>query len=73
MKAVTSLLDRFDEISNRLGEVTDDDEMNKLLEEQGTLQDKIDARRWWNLDATSRWPWVRCAAPPGTGRHALRW
>jgi sulfate-transporting ATPase len=43
-------LRRFEEISMKFGEVTDDDEMNKLLEEQGRLQDKIDAGDGWNLD-----------------------
>jgi len=45
-----ALLDRFEEISNKLGEPMDDDAMTKLLEEQGLLQDKIDAADAWNLD-----------------------
>jgi sulfate-transporting ATPase len=65
MKAVTSLLDRFDEISNRLGEVTDDDEMNKLLEEQGTLQDKIDHVDGWNLDSHLEVAMGALRCPPG--------
>ena len=36
---IKSLLDRFDEISAAFAEPMDDDEMNKLLEEQGKLQD----------------------------------
>ena len=38
-----ALLDRFEEISMKFGEVSDDDEMQKLLDEQGALQEKIDA------------------------------
>ena len=34
---------RFNEISEKFAEPLDDDEMNALLEEQGKLQDKIDA------------------------------
>ena len=45
-----ALLTRFEEISNKLGEPMDDDAMTKLLEEQGLLQDKIDAADAWNLD-----------------------
>lgn len=45
-----ALLNRFEEISNKLGEPMDDDAMAKLLEEQGLLQDKIDAADAWNLD-----------------------
>jgi ATP-binding cassette ChvD family protein len=44
------LLDDFNAISMKLGEVTDDDEMNKLLEEQGTLQDAIEAADAWDLE-----------------------
>jgi len=46
-----ALLTRFDEISMRLGEDISPDEMDALLEEQGTLQDKIDHVNAWDLDA----------------------
>ena len=45
-----ALLDRFNDVSNQLGEVTDDDEMNKLIEEQGELQEKIEACNGWELE-----------------------
>jgi sulfate-transporting ATPase len=45
-----ALLDRFNEVSNKLGEVTDDTEMNKLLEEQGELQEKIEATGGWEIE-----------------------
>ncbi len=45
-----SLLTRFDEISMRFGESLTDGEMNALLEEQGKLQDAIDACGGWELD-----------------------
>jgi sulfate-transporting ATPase len=45
-----ALLDRFNEVSNKLGEVTDDNEMNKLIEEQGDLQEKIEACNGWDLE-----------------------
>ena len=48
--ATISLLTRFDEISMRFGETITDDEMNALLEEQGKLQDAIDACGGWELD-----------------------
>ena len=46
------LLDRFNEISMKFAEPMSDDEMNKLLEEQGNLQNKIDALGAWELDRT---------------------
>lgn len=44
------LLNRFNEISMCFAEPMTDDEMNKLLEEQGELQAKIDAENLWELD-----------------------
>ncbi|HEY6560595.1 MAG TPA: energy-dependent translational throttle protein EttA [Polyangiaceae bacterium] len=48
---VRSLLTQFEELSAKLGEPMSDDEMTRLLEEQGTLQDRIDAADAWNLDS----------------------
>lgn len=45
-----ALLDRFNAISDRFAEPMDDDEMAALLEEQGKLQDAIDAAGGWELD-----------------------
>ena len=45
-----ALLDRFNEISMRFAEPMDDDQMNALLEEQGQLQDAIEAADGWELD-----------------------
>jgi ATP-binding cassette ChvD family protein len=49
---VKSLLNRFNEISLKFAEPMSDDEMNALLEEQGELQNKIDAAHGWELDRT---------------------
>jgi len=46
---IKSLIDRFEELSMALGEVEDPDEMQKLLDEQGDLQEKIDAADAWDL------------------------
>jgi ATP-binding cassette ChvD family protein len=43
-------LTKFDEISMRFAEPMSDDEMTKLLEEQGELQHEIEAGDGWNLD-----------------------
>ena len=45
-----TLIDRFNEISARFGEEMSDDEMNALIEEQGELQEKIDAADAWDLE-----------------------
>lgn len=45
-----NLLKRFEEVSMELGEPMSDEAMDKLLAEQGRLQDQIDALDAWNLD-----------------------
>ncbi len=45
-----SKLTRFDEISMQFAEPMSDDEMNKLLMEQGELQHAIEAGQGWDLD-----------------------
>ena len=44
------LLHDFDEISNKFSEPMSDEEMDKLLERQAKLQDKIDHENAWELD-----------------------
>ena len=41
---------RINEICDRLGEVTDDNEMNSLLEEMGELQDLLDSHDFYSID-----------------------
>ena len=45
-----ALVKRFNEISEKFAEPMDDDAMNKLLEQQGKLQDQIDARNGWEIE-----------------------
>ncbi len=45
-----ALLDKFNEISMKFAEPLSDDEMNRLLEQQGELQNAIDAKGAWELD-----------------------
>src|SRR5439155_24320089 len=45
-----NLLKRFDEISMKFAEPLSEAEMNKLLEEQGNLQQEIDAVGGWELE-----------------------
>ncbi len=44
------LIQRFNEISDKFAQPLEDDEMNRLLEEQGKLQDKIDSTGGWELE-----------------------
>ena len=47
---VQGLIDRFNAISDRFAEPMSDEEMNKLMEEQAKMQDKIDAVGGWELE-----------------------
>ncbi len=52
VKETKQLLEQFDAISMRFGETLTDAEMEKLLEQQADLQNKIDACNAWELDRT---------------------
>jgi ATP-binding cassette ChvD family protein len=60
-----ALLTRFEEVSSKLGEPLDGDEMEKLLEEQARLQDRIDAANAWDLDRTVELAMDALRVPPG--------
>jgi energy-dependent translational throttle protein EttA len=47
-----ALLTRFDEINAKFGEPMSDEEMDKLMAEQGRVQDAIDAANAWEIDRT---------------------
>jgi energy-dependent translational throttle protein EttA len=48
---VKALLTRYDEINAKFGEDLSPEEMDKVLEEQGKVQDKIEAAQGWDLDS----------------------
>jgi len=50
LKDQRKALERFNDIAMKFAEPMDDDAMNRLLEEQGRLQEYIDAHDLWNLD-----------------------
>ena len=49
--SIRAILNRYDEVNARFGEELSQEEMDALLAEQGTLQDRIDALNAWDLDA----------------------
>ncbi|HSD86229.1 MAG TPA: energy-dependent translational throttle protein EttA, partial [Kofleriaceae bacterium] len=59
------LLTRFEEISMALGEDMPEAKMNKLLDEQGRLQDQIDAVNAWELDHQVEMAMDALRCPPG--------
>ena len=45
-----AILQRYDEINAKFGEPLEPDEMEALIEEQGKVQEQIDAQNLWDLD-----------------------
>lgn len=65
---VVDLLKEFDEINNKFAEPMDDDAMNKLLERQGEVQEKLDALGGWDLDSRLEMAMDALRCPPGDTR-----
>ena len=49
--AIRKLLDDYDAINMKLGEEMSAEEMDKVLDQQSRLQDKIDSTNAWDLDS----------------------
>ncbi len=50
VKPIRDLLRRYDEVNNSFGDISTDEELNDLLEEQQQLQERIDHTGAWELD-----------------------
>ena len=48
---VVAVLKEYEEVNNKFAEPMSDDEMNKLIERQGELTEKIDQLGGWDLDS----------------------
>jgi energy-dependent translational throttle protein EttA len=62
---VVDALRQFDELNARFGEDLTPDEMDKLIEDQGKLQDKLDHMDAWNLDSRLELAMDALRCPPG--------
>jgi len=60
-----ALLTQFEELSASFAEPMDDDEMTRLLEKQGNLQERIDALGLWELDHKVDLAMDALRLPPG--------
>jgi energy-dependent translational throttle protein EttA len=65
VKAQQALLDQFNEISAQFAEPMDDEQMNRLLEKQGNLQERIDSLGLWELDHKIDLAMDALRLPPG--------
>jgi energy-dependent translational throttle protein EttA len=62
---VRALLERYDEINARFAEDLSPDEMDKVLAEQGRVQDRIDQVGAWELDSKIEMAMDALRCPPG--------
>ena len=62
---IVSALREYDLINEKFAEPMSDDEMNKLLERQGAVQEKLDAWDAWDLDARLEMAMDALRCPPG--------
>ncbi|MEX2317347.1 MAG: energy-dependent translational throttle protein EttA [Pirellulales bacterium] len=60
-----ALLTEYEQLSEKLGEVTDPDQMEKLLERQARVQDKIEHINAWELDRQVEIAMSAMNLPPG--------
>ncbi|MCX5846557.1 MAG: energy-dependent translational throttle protein EttA [Deltaproteobacteria bacterium] len=60
-----ALLNEFNRITERFSEPMSDDEMNKLIERQGEVQEKLDVLDAWDLDARLEMAMDALRCPPG--------
>lgn len=65
VQPVVDLLSEYDAINAKFAEPMDDDEMTKLLERQGNVQEKIEAMGGWDLDARLEMAMDALRCPPG--------
>src|SRR5437016_8068973 len=64
VKQTVSLLKEFDEINAKFGEEMSDDEMDKLLQRQGEVQEKLDHLDAWDLDSRLEMAMDALRCPP---------
>ena len=50
VQPIQDLVDRFNEISARMADTGEDDDLDKLMEQMAQLQEQIDARGGWEID-----------------------
>jgi ATP-binding cassette ChvD family protein len=65
VQPVVDLLNEFNRISEKFAEPMSDDEMNKFIERQGEVQEKIDAMNAWDLDSRLEMAMDALRCPPG--------
>ena len=64
VQSTVDLIKEFEEINAKFAEPMDDDEMNKLIERQGEVQEKLDHADAWDLDSRLEMAMDALRCPP---------
>ena len=64
VQSTVDLLKEYEEINAKFAEPMDDDEMSKLIERQGAVQEKLDAADAWDLDSRLEMAMEALRCPP---------
>jgi len=65
VQETVDLLNEFNRISEKFSEPLSDEEMNRLIERQGEVQEKLDALNAWDLDSRLEMAMDALRCPPG--------
>ncbi|BBO84275.1 energy-dependent translational throttle protein EttA [Desulfosarcina ovata subsp. sediminis] len=65
VQETVDLMDEFNRINEKFAEPMSDDEMDKLIQRQGEVQEKLDALDAWDLDARLEMAMDALRCPPG--------
>ena len=65
LQEVVDLINEYNAISDKMGESMSDADMEKLIEKQGNLQEKIDACNGWDIDSQLEMAMDALRCPPG--------
>jgi sulfate-transporting ATPase len=65
VRETVELLNEFNRISERFSESIPEEEMNRLIERQGKVQEKLDALDAWDLDSRLEMAMDALRCPPG--------
>ncbi len=65
VQETVDLLNAFEEINNKFAEPMNDYEMDKLIQRQGEVQERLDALNAWDLDARLEMAMDALRCPPG--------
>ncbi|HYQ47783.1 MAG TPA: energy-dependent translational throttle protein EttA, partial [Thermodesulfovibrionales bacterium] len=65
VQETVDLINEYNRINEKFAEPMSDDEMNKLIEKQGSVQEKLDALDAWDLDSRLEMAMDALRCPPG--------